>query len=146
MIELKKVFLNIKADNFQDMIKQVSKKLLVENYINNDFETSIIKREKSYPTGLHFENIDVAIPHTDPEFVNKSGVIAVILQDPIEMIHMATTDKKLQIKHFFILLVKEGKLQMGLLTDLMQKFNDKVFVSKIKKANTKEELKDIFNS
>lgn len=38
-------------------------------YVEDSFESAIMTREMSFPTGLELGHINIAIPHTDPQHV-----------------------------------------------------------------------------
>ena len=144
MLGIKEVFLNIKAHTFVELINLLSPKLLAKSYINNGFVKKIINREKKFPTGLSFGKFNVAIPHVDSKYVKQSGIIAVKLKKPILMTHMATTNRKIKVCFLFILLVKESKLQVNILTELMNNFNDQKVQKKLYNLKTKAEMFAIF--
>lgn len=51
------------------MKKQLKLKML--EYVEDSFESAIMTREMSFPTGLELGHINIAIPHTDPQHVKN---------------------------------------------------------------------------
>ena len=73
----------LSGDNDKEVIKQMASALEEEGYVKNTFADAIVKRESIYPTGLPVGEINVAIPHTDPEHVNNAAVCLGILDKPV---------------------------------------------------------------
>ena len=49
------------------------------------------EREKNYPTGLECTSISVALPHVDPQHLNKPYIAIIKPKNPIEFDGMADT-------------------------------------------------------
>ena len=73
----------LSGDNDKEVIKQMASALEEEGYVKDTFADAIVKRESIYPTGLPVGEINVAIPHTDPEHVNNAAVCLGILDKPV---------------------------------------------------------------
>ena len=77
------IFLDFDANDRKDFLSKISKILFEKKYVKEGFDDSIIEREEQYPTGLDFGEYKIAIPHTNPEYVNEEGIITVKLKKPI---------------------------------------------------------------
>lgn len=71
-----------KSTQKEDVIKEISDKLLKMGFVKEKFLENVLAREKDYPTGIDLSVVDpelpnIAIPHTEAEFVNvrKSQVL-----------------------------------------------------------------------
>ena len=73
----------LSGDNDKEVIKQMASALEEEGYVKDTFADAIVKRESVYPTGLPVGQINVAIPHTDPEHVNNAAICLGILDKPV---------------------------------------------------------------
>lgn len=144
MFKIITTFYDIDASNFEALIKKLELQLFTNNYIEKSFGKNIIKREKIYPTGLSFDNINIAIPHTDAIHVKTTGIIPIKLKKPIKMIHMATADQVILVQYIFLLLIKESEKQIDFLTDLMKKFQSHDFIVNLKAITNSKDLKNIF--
>ena len=60
-----------------------------------------MKRESVYPTGLPVGEINVAIPHTDPEHVNNAAICLGILEKPVTFNVMGMEEKQ-QKFHYYL--------------------------------------------
>ncbi len=57
------VFFDFEATDEWDFFKKMSDTLKEKGYVRDSWHDAICAREKSFPTGLQFEKIGVAIPH-----------------------------------------------------------------------------------
>ena len=78
------------VDQFdQDQVlKVIYDKLLELGYVKGDFLSHIIEREHNFPTGLDTDTLgkdipNIAIPHTEGEFVNTRLIVPVALKNPV---------------------------------------------------------------
>ncbi|KMO50777.1 PTS sugar transporter subunit IIA, partial [Lacticaseibacillus rhamnosus] len=84
----------------QDTIfKQVSDKLVALGAVKPDFYQHLSEREKAYPTGIDMSVVNpdypnVAIPHTEGEFVNVRKVVPIRLKQPVEFANMIDPNQK----------------------------------------------------
>ena len=53
------------------LFQQLHDKLDAMGYIKDTWLEGITTREKNYPTGLRCEAAEIAIPHTDPQHLEK---------------------------------------------------------------------------
>lgn len=131
-----------KDDRFRDrsdLFKTVAKDLVSKGYVKNSFLDKLNEREDDYPTGLPGK-INVAFPHTDPEFINQEFIAVALLKEPIEFIQMATEDTKLSVEAVFILGYKKGKDQVKILQLLIDNFILEEGIEKIKKETDKNSI------
>lgn len=139
------IFLDFEANDRNDFLSKIGNILFEKKYVNKGFSDSIIEREKNYPTGLDFGEYKIAIPHTNPEFVNKEGIIAVKLQKPIIFRDMGLNENDLEVSVIFVLLIQKGEEQVNLLTKLMSLMEQKKVYDSIKNASDKKEILKILS-
>lgn len=65
------VFFDFEATNSDELFEKLANELAPYGYIKDSWLAGIKKREETYPTGLAFETVSVALPHVDPEHLNK---------------------------------------------------------------------------
>ncbi|MGI6709418.1 MAG: PTS sugar transporter subunit IIA [Dethiobacteria bacterium] len=63
------------------VIRELGRKLLQQGYVKPGFIESVFEREEMGPTCLQG---GLAIPHADPQYVNKAGVAVATLVEPVE--------------------------------------------------------------
>jgi len=134
------IFLDFDANDRKDFLSKISKILFEKKYVKEGFDDSIIEREEQYPTGLDFGDYKIAIPHTNPEYVNEEGIITVKLKKPIIFRDMGLDENDLEVSVIFVLLVQKGEEQVNLLTKLMSLLEQKEVYNTIKNTSDKEEI------
>ncbi|WP_281165750.1 PTS sugar transporter subunit IIA [Liquorilactobacillus sicerae] len=108
----------------EEVFQEVAQSLLKKDLVKNDFLKNLLLREKSYPTGIDLTVVDpgfpnVAIPHTEGEFVNTRQVIPVKLQNPIRFFNMIDPEKELQVSFLFMILNNDPEGQANVLAQIM---------------------------
>ena len=103
-------FFNSKFTTKEQFFEEATKKLKMLEYVEDSFESAIMTREMSFPTGLELGHINIAIPHTDPQHV-KPFVAAYQLNNPIEFVQMATTDSLVPCELILILGITDPKIK-----------------------------------
>ena len=83
------VFFDFEATDEWDFFKQMQRKLQDMGYVKEGWYDAITQREKSFPTGLHFEKIGIAIPHVDPENIVKPYIAVIKPKTTIDFAPMA---------------------------------------------------------
>lgn len=111
-----------------EIFKEIASKLLTKNLVTEDFVNNLIDREKNYPTGLPLKPIDpslpnIAIPHTESEFVNDTRIVPVKLKYPITFKNMILPEEDVEVSFLFMILNNDEKEQAGLLQNVMDFIN-----------------------
>ncbi|MGQ5710009.1 PTS sugar transporter subunit IIA [Lactobacillus sp. PSON] len=107
-----------------EVLKKIYDKLLENGYVKGNFLEHIINREHNFPTGLTLNTLgknlpNIAIPHTEGEFVNTSLIIPVALKTPVVFHNMIKPREKLEAKFLFMLLDNHPDGQAQLLSKVM---------------------------
>ncbi|MBR5755553.1 MAG: PTS sugar transporter subunit IIA [Erysipelotrichaceae bacterium] len=124
--------------------KEEALKILADEFMNSGvtkdtFYDAIVEREKSFATGLSLENMCVAIPHTDPEHVNRTQIGFMSLSEPVEFIEMGTEDKQIPVTMLFMLALKEAHQQLDMLMKLMDVFQNNDLMDRFAKVDNFED-------
>ncbi|ARD06257.1 PTS sugar transporter subunit IIA [Lactobacillus amylolyticus] len=117
------VFVSNESDQ-DELLKNIYDHLLDSGYVKGNFLAHIIEREHNFPTGLSTKTLgadlpNIAIPHTEGEFVNKRLIVPVALKNPVTFGNMIKPDEKLQVKFLFMLLETNPDGQAKLLSQVM---------------------------
>lgn len=133
-------------ENKQAALTILANELQKKNVVNTEFLPAILKREEKYPTGLALEGgLGVAIPHTDPDKVEKEQIGFISLKEPVKFRQMGDIDSYVNVSMIFILCLKSPDKQLNMLKDLMSMFTDTVTMKKIQNSNTRAEFLAIVN-
>ena len=128
----------------RDCWKIAGKKISDIEYINN-----LIEREKNYPTALSLSPIDtslpnIAIPHTESEYVTETRIVPVKLKYPIVFHNMILPDEEVTVSFLFMILNHNESEQAGLLAGIMD-FINRQSISDLKVFFNLEDSHKIFD-
>ena len=124
-----------------EVFEDLNKKLLAKGVVNDEFLDAVKKREIKVPTGLQLESgFGVAIPHTDPQFVNENQIGFMSLDNPIQFRQMGSDTEKVQVEMVFILCLKEAHKQLDMLQNLMTLFGDSEQIEQLYKCKSPDEF------
>jgi galactitol PTS system EIIA component len=124
MFDAKVALFHKDADGKFEALELLANELISSGVAKSSFYDGIKEREKVFPTGLSLNKMCVAIPHTDPEHVNRTQIGFISLNKPIEFIEMGTEDKKIGVTMMFMLCLKEAHEQIDMLMKLMDMFQN----------------------
>ncbi|MGT2949168.1 PTS sugar transporter subunit IIA [Streptococcus devriesei] len=121
------VFVSDKADQ-EEIFKEIASKLLDKDLVTEDYIDNLIKREQHYPTALPLSPINpllpnIAIPHTESEFVKDTRIVPVKLKHPVMFKNMILPDEDVEVSFLFMILNNDEKEQAGLLQNVMDFIN-----------------------
>lgn len=134
------VFLDLKGQRKEEILSVMATNLEEKGMVKSTFKQAIIDREAEYATGLPTSFVSVAIPHTDIEHVNKKSVSVAVLKEAVPFGVMGDPEETTPVKIVFMLAMDEVDSQLGLLTKLMQVFQDEDTLRLIVEEQEKTEL------
>lgn len=120
----KDIFISQKIDQGR-VFKEISQILFEEGLVKKEFLENLLLREKNFPTGIDLSVVDmefpnVAIPHTEGEFVNVRRVIPIKLLKPIRFFNMIQPEQELKVSFMFMILNNDPEGQANVLAQIMQ--------------------------
>lgn len=124
----------------QECIRLYGQLLMENGYVNDGYTEAVVAREMEYPTGLPGDGISIAIPHTNNTYVNKPCIAVIIPRRPISFGMMGTKDDRLECELVLPLVIKDSKMQIAMLQEMMKIIQDKTLLKKIRDARTKNEI------
>lgn len=139
MLQPDLVFLNVDAKSRTDLYNKIADNLMKLGYVKDTYEAALNKREDEFPTGVVSEHISIALPHANPENINKPFVAVVTTKDPIEMLQMGYNTKE-EAKTFFFLGIQHSDDQLVLLQRFMALIQDKDFVDDFESISDESEM------
>ncbi len=139
------VFLDVVAEDANELLALVYQQLLKDDYVEPGFLEALLQREKQYPTGLQGKYQAIAIPHADPIYVKRSFIAAVRSAQPLQFKEMSGQGKCLEVQIIFILGLKDGQKQLNSLGALIELFvRSSESALAFMQAETIEECLEIF--
>ncbi|GMA08456.1 PTS fructose transporter subunit IIA [Tetragenococcus halophilus subsp. flandriensis] len=139
------IFLGLKINEQKNLLEYMAKELNRSGSVNEKFIEKVIEREQEFPTGLQLEDIGVAIPHSDIDYVYMPAVAMAVLKDTVNFCSMENSDKTVPVSIVFMLAVSDGNKQLELLQEIMRIIQSKTAIKNIIKASTKEEVLKAIN-
>lgn len=112
----------------EEVFEEVYLDLLNKQLVTEDFLASLLERERNYPTGLDLSPVsevlpDIAIPHTESEYVRTTRIIPIELKNEITFHNMISPSDQISVRFLFMILNENGEAQAGMLADIMDFIN-----------------------
>ncbi|MDO5145627.1 MAG: PTS sugar transporter subunit IIA [Eubacteriales bacterium] len=142
------VFNHLSVSNSDEVFDALGGNLEKLGYCKNTYVQALKDRERSFPTGIQLPEIGIAIPHTDPEHVNKSAISIATLENPVRYFHMGTSPgdgAEVQVK-LIIMLAIAGTGHLDILQKAIQLIQDQEAVSCILEAKTARDVINIIQA
>lgn len=138
------VFFDFEATDEWDFFAKMSDTLKEKGYVRDSWHDAICAREKSFPTGLQFEKIGIAIPHVDPENIVKPYIAIIKPKAPIDFAPMADmVDHPVHTELIINLgLLAHAEDQVAVLQAMMGIFMDEAATAEIMAQDTPEGIID----
>lgn len=133
------ITLQFEASSREEVTTYLADRLEAGGYIKSSYLPAVLEREKTYPTGLPLAAFGVAIPHTDPEHVNKPAISVATLKEPVVFHKMGSPDETVQAKIVFVLAISEPSKQLVMLEKLMTLFRKEEVMTKLSHMTSYEE-------
>lgn len=140
-IDPQAICLGVDARNNEDVIRLLAGKLEALGYVKNSYADAVVKRESTMPTGLPLGYaLNVAIPHTDPEHVNKPGAALAVLSRPVDFANMEDPDEAVPVGFVFLLAINDKDKQIDLLQEIMDTIQSEETLLRLKNAKTVDDI------
>lgn len=120
LLSLEHVLVDVQASNTREAIQSLSDAMQATGHVTAGFAEDVWKREQTFPTGLPTQPLAVAIPHADPDHVERSAVGVGVLRSPVRFARMGTDGSVwLEVRLVFLLAIKEREKQVGMIQQLI---------------------------
>lgn len=131
------------------VFSDVYRNLLKAGYVKGNFLSHVLEREDLYPTGIDTSPIskklpNIAIPHTEGEFVNARLIVPVLLKHPIRFNNMVDPQKTLDVSFLFMILNNDPTGQANVLAQIMD-FLAHTSVDKLMELFSLDSTKEIYD-
>ena len=146
MLNIDLIDVNLRAETKEELFELVGKDLEVKGFVNKNYIEGIKKREKEFPTGLITKNLNIALPHSETEYVEKPFIYIVKLQNSSLAFNQMGDNQEMEVSDFFFLGIKDPSKQVQLLSYLMDLFSDDNFINDYKNTTEKEKIYELINT
>ncbi len=143
MFQPELIDLNVAVQNEEELFELIAERLQQAGYVNNGYLEGIKNREKGFPTGLITEYLNIALPHSDTEYVERPFIYVTRTTKPIRVKQMGD-NQEMEVRDLFFLGIKDPSKQVGLLQELMVLFQNEAFVSEFEKTTENEGVFNLF--
>jgi PTS system galactitol-specific IIA component len=119
------ILLDVEAGTAQTAIRRLTESLVATGNVSAEFADDVWQREQAMPTGLPTQPFAIAIPHADPDHVNRSAVGIGVLRSPVAFSQMGMDSSAvLQVRIVFLLAIKEREKQVDMIQQLVSLIQD----------------------
>ncbi|WP_152655831.1 PTS sugar transporter subunit IIA [Oceanobacillus sp. CFH 90083] len=125
------VFTNLEASDKEEALKFMSQAFSENGYVNEGYYESILEREKHAPTGIEAYDFGIAIPHTDPKFVNNDSLGVAVLKEPVIFNSMINAKETIEVKVIFLLGLSKSTKHLNILRQIMDLIKEEGVLKKI---------------
>lgn len=138
----------VDATTQSQVFELISEKLSHLSLVKTDFLKHLLEREANYPTGLdlspiHHDLPDIAIPHTESQFVNETRIVPIQLKQSIAFQNMISPDKALEVSFLFLISNHDTEAQANILAEIMDYLNQTDH-AQLQKLFSSEDSQEIF--
>ncbi len=134
------IYTDLHPSTSDELFDMLNDDLTHKGYIQTTWLDAIVEREKAYPTGLGFDTVGIAIPHTDPIHIQKPYIALVKLEKPVVFEFMAGAGDPVEAEFVVNLGIRHEEDQVGLLQKLMGVFANEEYVESLRQATDSKEL------
>ena len=106
--------LKVSVSDEQELFDLIGMRAIEKGFANLGYISGLEKRELSYPTGLKFPDIPVALPHVDPKYIKKPFIYVARNEKPVAVKQMGDS-AEMKAANFLFLGLKDGAQQPKLL-------------------------------
>ncbi len=138
------VLLDLEAETDMEAIDKLARHLHAKGIVKESYIPAVKQREVEFCTGLAFETMGVALPHTDSIHVNQQAIAIGILKKPVTFHHMGMPDVDVDVELMFMLAIQKPDAQITFLGKMMEVFQLDGCLEQVKKAATAEEAAAVF--
>lgn len=133
------IFCQERVQTKEEAIHKLAKAMRNKGFVKEDYEQAVLKRENKYPTGLKLNKYNIAIPHTNPEYVYQLSVGIMTLKNEVYFHQMDDPEKEIGVKIIFLLAL-QGHQHIKMLSKMITLCSKASFVDELVHAKSNEAL------
>jgi galactitol PTS system EIIA component len=137
------VRIDVAADDATSLLSTMADELHAAGIVKETFKDALLAREEKFPTGLPTQVMQVAIPHTDVEHVERSFISVARLAQPVAFHEMGANARTVDVRLVCMLAVADKSSQVGTLQALIGMFSDQAVMERLRDAPDDRALYDV---
>lgn len=141
-----RIQIHLEASSQKDALKKTAELMEKTGIVKDDFFENILAREKKFPTGLKIGDIGIAIPHTDPEYVNEPGIAVSTMKDSVKFQRMDDPEEIVEAKIIFMLALQDGHNHLEMISSIVKMLSNKKVLNKLIQADSEETILETIHS
>jgi galactitol PTS system EIIA component len=137
------VRIDVAAADATSLLSTMADELHAAGIVKETFKDALLAREETFPTGLPTRVMQVAIPHTDVEHVERSFISVARLAEPVAFHEMGANARTVDVRLVCMLAVADKSSQVGTLQALIGMFSDQAVMERLRDAPDDRALYDV---
>lgn len=127
----------VTSKSAEGTIKELGERAAERGYADSAYVEAVLEREAEYPTGLSVPDTDfgIAIPHADPEHVNREAVILGFPESSVAFGSMDDPGRTVDAEAVLLLLAAGSDEYTAFLSSLASLLQDDSFTAAIRGAD-----------
>lgn len=146
LLDERLVIMDADVETAEDCIRLMAGLFEQYGYVKPGYGDAVAKREREYPTGLPGKEMNLAIPHTNNQLVNRPAVGVIIPKRPVKFAMMGMKETLLDCELVMPLVVQDSKRQIQMLKKMMKIIQDGALLRRIKDSKDRAEILDCLSS
>ncbi|WP_293817178.1 PTS sugar transporter subunit IIA [uncultured Parolsenella sp.] len=126
-----------------DVVSTVADELRRQGYARDSYKQAILDREQQFPTALDVQGLNVAIPHCDPENVERGAICAAVLKHPVDWHRMDEPEQTCPVSLVVMLALNEAHAHLEMLQKVIALIQDQELTKRIVSAATPAEAYEL---
>ena len=139
-IDAELILVNQLSKDKTEILSKMVGLLQEQGYVKETYYSSLLEREKVFPTGLLTQITGVAIPHTDSSHVNRPAIAVATLSDPVQFKAMDNPDKDVPVEIVIMMAIKEPETQLKTLQKVMGILQNNLLLKRLLTAQSSGEI------
>lgn len=131
------------AKQKEDIIQELSKRMKERNFVEAEFQEAVLKREEKYPTGLLIGKRNIAIPHTEPQYVKAPCIGIATLKNSVSFHRMDACDELVDVDVVLLLALNQAHAHMEMLSRIILMCQDEAFIEELMQTDQETDIEKI---
>ena len=128
------------AQQTEDIIQEPSQRMKERNHVNAALPEAVLKREQKYPTGLLIGKRNIAIPHTEPQYVKVPCIGIATLKKSVAFHRMDACDELVDVDVVLLLALNQAHAHMEMLSRIILMCQDEAFIEELMRAERANDI------